>query len=253
MLASLQQHRSSKLQAEPTLRSFSIHGTAAAAAAETVLILLWAPLCLRHQLPSCILLLSCCLECCVGHTVWDLIKLPSQTDIAACFCRDLREGLKQASRAAEKYHTEQPGPDQHQLQSDDRQQDCLPSITLSVSPRQSQQSSQAFSAANNSKLIGLPLLRATSPPQLLSRSAAADKITAGASQLPLQRAPALRQQDMPLADGSMAQAMTCALDRRGHQLHVNQGEQPTTYCAHFAFVHFHTRLQHTSCILLLLL
>lgn len=38
VLASLQQHRGSKLQAEPTLRSFSTHVTAAAA--ETVLMLL---------------------------------------------------------------------------------------------------------------------------------------------------------------------------------------------------------------------
>jgi len=252
VLASLQQHRSSKLQAEPTLRSFSIHGTAAAAAAETVLKLLWAPLCLHHQLPSCILLLSCCLECCVGHTVWDLIKLPSQTDIAACFCRDLREGLKQASRAAEKYHTEQPGPDQHQLQSDDRQQDCLPSITLSVSPRQSQQSSQGIVAADNSKLTGLPMLRATSPPQLLSWSAAADRITVGASQLRLQRASALGQQEsfMPLAgaDPSMAQAMTCALDQRGHQSHIDEGEQPQNIVHVFPLSTF-THDCNTTCIL----
>ncbi|KAL0047405.1 hypothetical protein WJX82_002558 [Trebouxia sp. C0006] len=138
--------------------------------------------------------------------------------------RDLREGLKQASKTAETHHTEQPGPDQHQLQSDDSQQDCLPSITLSVSPRQSQQSSQGISAANNSKLIGLPLLTASSPPQLLSRSAAADRITAGASQPLLQRAPALGQQDSDMpsaaANPSMAQATACALD---HQLHVKEG------------------------------
>ncbi len=149
--------------------------------------------------------------------------------MAACFCRDLREGLKQASKAAEEHHTELPGPDQHQLQSDVSQQDCLPSITLSVSPRQSQQSSHGISAANNSKLIGLPLLRATSPPQLLTRSGAADKITVGASKLPLQGAPALGQQgsDMPLtgADFSMAQLMTCAMDHRGPQSHANDGEQ----------------------------
>ncbi len=178
------------------------------------------------------------------HKVKHLTKQLSPTDIAACFYRDLREGLKQASKAAEKHHTEQLGPDQHQLQSDVSQQDCLPSITLSVSPRQSQYSSEGIVAADNSKLIGLPLLRASSPPQLLSRSTAADRITAGASQPPLQGAPALGQQDsnMPLAgaDPSMAEAMTCALDQRGHQLHVNEGEQPTERCAHF--VHFPTCL-----------
>ncbi|DBA83689.1 TPA: hypothetical protein ACH3X1_006232 [Trebouxia sp. C0004] len=140
--------------------------------------------------------------------------------------RDLREGLKQASKAAEKHHTEQPGPDQHQLQSDVSQQDYLPSITLSVSPRQSQQSNQGIVAAVNSKLIGLPWLRATSPPQLVSQSAAADRITAGASQLPLQRASALGQQDydMPVAgaDPSMAEAKTCDLDQRGRPLHADE-------------------------------
>lgn len=175
------------------------------------------------------------------HNVKLFTKLMSLTDIAACFYRDLREGLKQASKTAETHHTEQPGPDQHQLQSDDSQQDCLPSITLSVSPRQSQQSSQGISAANNSKLIGLPLLTASSPPQLLSRSAAADRITAGASQPLLQRAPALGQQDSDMpsaaANPSMAQATACALD---HQLHVKEGEQSTEHCAHL--VHFLTCL-----------
>ena len=185
------------------------------------------------------------------HNVELLTKLISFTDIAACFYRDLREGLKQASKAAEKHHTEQLGPDQHQLQSDiDRQQDCLPSITLSVSPRHSQQSSQGISAADHSKLIGLPWLRATSPHQLLSRSAAADKITAGASQPPLQRASALGQRDsnMPLAwaNSSMAQAMTCALEQRVSPSHAHESEQPNKMMCTFsidAFSHMFATYQ----------
>ncbi|KAA6419262.1 MAG: 5-azacytidine-induced 1 [Trebouxia sp. A1-2] len=149
-------------------------------------------------------------------------RLATQKQVA-CFHRDLREGLKQASKAAEEHHTEQPGPDQHQLQSDVSQQDWVPAITLSVSPRQSQQSGQGVIAADNSKLIGLPLLRATSPPQMLSRSAAADRITVSVPQLEASFS-GRQDSDMPLAeaDFSKAQDMTCALDCRGHQLHVDQ-------------------------------
>ena len=88
-------------------------------------------------------------------------------------------------------------------------------------------------------MTGLPLLRATSPPQLVCLSAAADRITAGAPRPALQGA-----SDMPLAGAypSMAQAMTCAQDERGHQLHANEGEQSTEQYAHFPFMPFHTCL-----------
>lgn len=190
-------------------------------------------------MPLPLLLVLCC-HCCGRHSACatkclhacccsDKINVTDRH--CSSFYRDLREGLRQASKAAEKHHTEQPAPDQQQLLSNFSQQDCLPSITLCVSPRRSQQSSQGICAADNSNLIGLPLLRATSPPQLVCLSAAADRITAGASQPALQGASALGQQDsdMPLAGAypSMAQAMTCAQDQRGHKLHDNEGEQST--------------------------
>lgn len=185
------------------------------------------------------------------HKVKHLTKPMSPANIAACFHRDLREGLKQASKAAEEHHTEQPGPDQHQLQSDVSQQDWVPAITLSVSPRQSQQSGQGVIAADNSKLIGLPLLRATSPPQMLSRSAAADRITVSVPQLEASFS-GRQDSDMPLAeaDFSKAQDMTCALDCRGHQLHVDQGEQVNNMMCTFsvcALSHMFTTTVECSC------
>lgn len=116
-------------------------------------------------------------------------------------CRDLREGLKQASKAAEQRHTEEADAG-HPAQPSDPTcslQQRLPSITLSVSPRQSfHRANQGPAAADKIKGMGLPLVRATSPPQLVGQFSAAGGSRVGQS---------LCSTSAPECDGSRMSAL----------------------------------------------
>lgn len=113
--------------------------------------------------------------------------------------RDLREGLKQASKDASEKRDTGLGPSQQpqQLELNDSQLAPLPSITLSVSPRHSIQWGSHGVAVQPSNPRGLPLPRATSMPYVTSPSAAAD-CTARRSQAPMHRPSASGQQDLEL-------------------------------------------------------
>ena len=157
--------------------------------------------------------------------------------------RDLREGLKQASKAAEQRHTEEPGTSQWEQQPDPTcsLQQRLPSITLSVSPRQSfHRANQGPAAADKMQGMGLPLVRAASPPQLVGQFSAAGGSRVGQS-LCSTSAPECdgsRMSALPAmkTDASQLPAIRHAFHQGQRQSQTRKGGQAATQSLAFALV-----------------
>lgn len=156
--------------------------------------------------------------------------------------RDLREGLKQASKAAEQRHTEEADAGHPEQPSDAScsLQQRLPSITLSVSPRQSfHRANRGPAAADKIKGMGLPLVRATSPPQVVGQFRAAGGSRVGQS-LCSTSAPQWPDLGMPAllsvrTDASQLPAMSHALHQGQRQSQASKGEQAAKSPPAFAF------------------